>query len=782
MDQYNSDTVHSESEDSDSNVEENESDNESTNLNISKADFDPSEYYELENPHIVHVRRFKTESLQYQIRFRNTDKCDNFHEQISDILDHAVDKIISQSTYKDLVGASLNHPDLDKPVYIHFRPRANLTGEVIVHEIERILQSNVHVRIEDVASTLTVTTVSSEAGGTNTTKPRSHINFMNKKSLLKILNNDKLCCARAIVTAKAKIDNDPQWETIRKGDKSRHTLQKVRAQQLMRDAGLENHQDTCGLLELQKLQNVLHGYQIKVYNKERYCAITFVGGIPCEKVIHLYHHDEHYDVIGSVSGFFSRSYYCEACDKPYRKKGEHRCSVTCSSCYTSPACKQESLILCSTCNRYFKNEVCYNNHKKTHVSHGKKRKKRDISLCDRIQRCKDCGKHQDKAHTKIHKCGYERCRICRQEVLKIGHQCFMQPIKDISCLDETFSDVEDTNVEGKATSTDKEEKVYKFIFFDFETTQDKVQSVLKLGPILEHVPNVCIVHIVCDDCRHRELGHCGRCGENRQHFIGPNCLEQFCEFLFDDKMKNVIAIAHNAKGFDGQFILQYLFKQGIAPKVIFSGLKIMSLQIGSIKLIDSFNFLPMALSALPKTFGIEETSKGYFPHFLNTSENWNYNAEWPSAYEYGAASMKPDAYQKFMDWHLQQTGKTFNFQQEIVKYCESDVEVLRKCCLKFRDTFIEATTVDPLCQAITIAGACNLVFRKRFLKPDTIAIIPHGGYQREENQSIIATKWLKWMAEKDNCHILHKYNGGEQSVGKYRVDGLCGTTIYEFYG
>jgi hypothetical protein len=38
-------------------------------------------------------------------------------------------------------------------------------------------------------------------------------------------------------------------------------------------------------------------------------------------------------------------------------------------------------------------------------------------------------------------------------------------------------------------------------------------------------------------------------------------------------------------------------------------------------MIDSINFLPSALSELPRMFGFEELKKGYFPHLFNMKEN-----------------------------------------------------------------------------------------------------------------------------------------------------------------
>ena len=41
----------------------------------------------------------------------------------------------------------------------------------------------------------------------------------------------------------------------------------------------------------------------------------------------------------------------------------------------------------------------------------------------------------------------------------------------------------------------------------------------------------------------------------------------------------------------------------------------------NIRFLDSLNFLSMPLAQLPKSFGLEELEKGFFPHFFNTKEN-----------------------------------------------------------------------------------------------------------------------------------------------------------------
>src|SRR3569832_516891 len=89
----------------------------------------------------------------------------------------------------------------------------------------------------------------------------------------------------------------------------------------------------------------------------------------------------------------------------------------------------------------------------------------------------------------------------------------------------------------------------------------------------------------------------------------------------------------------------------------------------------------------------------------------------------------------------------FNFQQQLLAYCESDDEILAKCCLLLRDLFLQDTKVDTFSSgSLTIASACYRVFRQIFLHLATIGIVPHGVYRRNELQSIIALKCLKWLA------------------------------------
>ena len=112
----------------------------------------------------------------------------------------------------------------------------------------------------------------------------------------------------------------------------------------------------------------------------------------------------------------------------------------------------------------------------------------------------------------------------------------------------------------------------------------------------------------------------------------------------------------------------------------------------------------------------------------------------------------------------------FDFQKEILKYCRSDVDILRKCCLLFREMLRKETGIDPFERSLTIASYCHEVYRTNFLKKDTIAVFQHDR-QLKMKQSNMAVKWLSYEMEKNDIHIQHVRNGGGGGGGGRNVSG-----------
>ncbi|XP_062614858.1 uncharacterized protein LOC134276633 [Saccostrea cucullata] len=215
-----------------------------------------------------------------------------------------------------------------------------------------------------------------------------------------------------------------------------------------------------------------------------------------------------------------------------------------------------------------------------------------------------------------------------------------------------------------------------------------------------------------------------------------------------------------------------------------NGSKILSMEICGLKFIDSYSFLTFPLAQMPSAFDLKEMKKGYFPHFFNTEQNQNYVGPYPPAAFYNPDEMTTSGREAFYEWYNQQRGKVFDFQKEFVGYCISDVDILHKCCARFRSTLKKLVNVDPFQESITFASAANLAYRRNFMPKDSIAIIPNLGYEPARQYSAKACRWLTWMSHQNGCHIRHARNGGEVPIGNYTVDGYqeATRTVYEFYG
>ena len=205
----------------------------------------------------------------------------------------------------------------------------------------------------------------------------------------------------------------------------------------------------------------------------------------------------------------------------------------------------------------------------------------------------------------------------------------------------------------------------------------------------------------------------------------------------------------------------------------------------SIRFIDSLNFLQMPLKSFPKTFGMSELKKGYFPHYFNKECNKNYVGSIPSKKHYGYNQMKPDERTKFLKWYEERVRENyvFDFKKEILEYCRSDVDILRRGIMKLREDFIELENIDPL-RYITIASVCMTIYRS----PKTIAIVPE--YAKTDNFSKMSIMWLNYVSTTKGygLNIQHALNGGEKKLTiddkTCKVDGFCEetNTVYEFYG
>ncbi|KAL9984521.1 hypothetical protein ACROYT_G006824 [Oculina patagonica] len=146
-----------------------------------------------------------------------------------------------------------------------------------------------------------------------------------KKCVLKIRNTDELCCARALVTLKARLDYGMDhwyYKNLLKG----FPIQEKAAKELHQQAGVE--EGPCGLKEIESFQRHLNQYQIVVVSVQHGYQIIFKGKEQTDdKRLILIKHHEHYHGCTSLGGFFGKSYYCTKCEKGFSHNDvkQHKC-------------------------------------------------------------------------------------------------------------------------------------------------------------------------------------------------------------------------------------------------------------------------------------------------------------------------------------------------------------------------------------------------------------------------------------------------------------------------
>jgi hypothetical protein len=193
----------------------------------------------------------------------------------------------------------------------------------------------------------------------------------------------------------------------------------------------------------------------------------------------------------------------------------------------------------------------------------------------------------------------------------------------------------------------------------------------------------------------------------------------------------------------------------------------------------------MALRKLPEAFGLS-VKKLWYPHYFNTKNNLDYVGSMPGIEYFGADEMGESERREFLSCYAEQKDEVFDNRYALEEYCQDDVTVLREACKIFRRDFMEIGNIDVFLEAVTIASACNKVLRKRFLKSETIGLIPAGGYSCSNKYSQ-KTLMLIHMKEVDGCHIMHARNGREYRLPElphFSVDGYCAETrtVYDFLG
>ena len=379
------------------------------------------DFYEIESRKKTKSKKFRMTATDYTLRFNNVvndlDLIESY-QRTQEIFEHLLNDVTEGMDEKDQVRFVLRSTQLDTPISMPFMPVLQLTPERVFSQIERVIQSNRDFRLND---TVTVDIIHVEAPQGSGRSKRTTLNikeYLHKKNtVITIQNNDNLCLARALVVAIAKVENAPNYMNLTRTDRR---TQEKKAKELHTAANVPL--GSCGIPEVEMFQKYLTNYEINIVSGNHSNSIIYPPKPSTNNsvtLIYLYLHDNHYDVITSMPGFLSQSYFCHTCRQSYACKFDHLCPGMCKSCRAYD-CIVNDPLSCNECNRWFKSKTCYDRHKE---QVGRAR-----SVCQSIKKCEKCGKSTQvrKLNSKGHICG-KKCSTCGVVLNeKNEHKCYIQ--------------------------------------------------------------------------------------------------------------------------------------------------------------------------------------------------------------------------------------------------------------------------------------------------------------------------------------------------------------------
>ena len=338
-------------------------------MTIYSDEEDLSSYFTIKTVNDKKSRLFRAQGKEFLLNIKAFPDNVLPLQFIPRLFDQLVEEIKErcQMESNDKMRMTILHPGLKLGVFVTWRDVSNMTGDAILQEIEKVLQSNENFRINDGQMTIQVTVVRLPVGSVH--KPlhaglyfESENMSINKRSIIQINNTkDVMCMARAVVVGKCNADKEEteswknSWGYMRQSDRPMQTRE---AMKLLDQAKIP-HTKPCGIEEYKKIQSILAPkYWIKVHSQYPKDGLIFPLQFkkkPETRVIHLYFNGvDHYDAITKVTGFLGASYYCEYCDVGYTHRGDHRCADGCEDCYSDIPCIRGQKMRCMDCKRTFR--------------------------------------------------------------------------------------------------------------------------------------------------------------------------------------------------------------------------------------------------------------------------------------------------------------------------------------------------------------------------------------------------------------------------------------------
>jgi hypothetical protein len=351
-----------------------------------------------------------------------------------------------------------------------------------------------------------------------------------------------------------------------------------------------------------------------------------------------------------------------------------------------------------------------------------------------------------------------KCRLCGQilehglQVGQVHHVCYMD--KD------------------KKPKVGEPQNIY---VYDFECEQVRQGT---SRTFIHRVNLVCVRRIYPD-----ENGDCDR------HCFAT--LEEFMTYVMSNASTQRVYLAHNGSKYDVQFVVKHLEKNMIphqfvpAPSSMHAYLSV-TISFGAkagATFLDFRHFMPGSLKNIAISFGLS-LQKGDFPHHFNNGFHEFYEGripllDHPDDYWCLLSKKSEEDVTEFREWYAGQeqiycacdgmcvcTKKKWSFQEEIIKYCWLDVDVLAEASSRYRDWAMafgqgedvvegwSAQPVDPF-QYLTIPQLAMTTLMAGLPEEENITVTP---YKMRTDRVPLAIAWMERLQSTMSMKIHHIAN------------------------
>ncbi|CAF1132843.1 unnamed protein product [Brachionus calyciflorus] len=234
----------------------------------------------------THNHKFNCTLVTYKIGF--SQNLSSFGAAIEDIklaFENLTNQFISQMGTHDKIRIVLYHDSLERPISIPFLKKTDLTSQVLLDSFERVIQSHKEVQINEnnnLTAHVIIARLPSGSGRkmvnlkkrkTPYTKTKDCVRVQsdttnefqkfceNKRFIIPVFNNDKLCALRAIIIGKAYADNHEIKSELAKPNSK---ILEQYVTKVVKKLYLPNA--PCRIPEIKRIETFLCDYQITIIN------------------------------------------------------------------------------------------------------------------------------------------------------------------------------------------------------------------------------------------------------------------------------------------------------------------------------------------------------------------------------------------------------------------------------------------------------------------------------------------------------------------------------------